>query len=301
MLDRLLGRAELKERVAELEEANHHLQRRVDAEEERRAEAVTDRQTAEERVNRQADRIEELEDRVDRLSGEEAAPEFRRVRTLPLEESADLRRRLAGVETAPEGALTAFVPDGDSVPDAVADWFDDRTALVRRAAPALIVADDDALVSAAIELPLAPVPFCEWRDGFRVEASWLRPTGRFAFGLVRADTFAVGVYEGTDRVAVEGFESDVKAAHSKGGFSQDRFERRREGQIDDHLDDVRETLSAVAADHDLDRTVLVGDERVLSAVRDLADVTDVTDASGDPEPALADAFRDFWTVRIYGI
>jgi len=83
-------------------------------------------------------------------------------------------------------------------------------------------------VSAALTPPIEPAPFDRWSDRFRLDESWFRPTGRFAFALVRSDTFALGVYEGDERVAFEGFTSDVKEAHSKGGFSQGRFERRRE-------------------------------------------------------------------------
>jgi len=84
-------------------------------------------------------------------------------------------------------------------------------------------------VSAALTPPIEPAPFDRWSDRFRLDESWFRPTGRFAFALVRSDTFALGVYEGDERVAFEGFTSDVKEAHSKGGFSQGRFERRRRG------------------------------------------------------------------------
>ena len=47
--------------------------------------------------------------------------------------------------------------------------------------------------------------------------------------------------------------------------------------------------------------IAVGERSVLGRVRDLADVTDVSDATGKPEAALDDAFRDFWTVRVRAI
>ena len=299
MIDRLLGRASLKERIAELEEEKHHLERRAEAEEERRSDAVADRQRAEERVNELEHRIESLEERVDRAEGTEESVEFRRVSDLSGPRLADALDRFRAVESDdPEGLLTAFVPDGDAVPSTVADWFGDRTALVRRAAPAVVVADDTGAVSAALTPPTEPEPFDGWSDRFRLEASWFRPTGRFAFALVRADTFALGVYEGDERVAYEGFTSDVKEAHSKGGFSQGRFERRREGQIDDHLDRANEALAGVEG---VDRTIVVGERSVLGRVRDRADLTDVSDATGKPKPALEDAFRDFWRVRFHAI
>jgi hypothetical protein len=156
-------------------------------------------------------------------------------------------------------------------------------------------------MSAAVAPPIEPEPFDRWADTFRLEEAWFRPTGRFAFAVVRSDTFAVGTYEGGERVAFEGFTSDVKEAHSKGGFSQGRFERRREGQIDNHLKKATRELAAVADADDVDRVIAVGERSVLGEVRERADVTDVSDATGKPKAALEDAFRDFWTARVHAI
>jgi hypothetical protein len=302
MIDRLLGRAELKERIEELEEEKRHLERRAEAEEERRSDAVADRQRAEERVNELEHRIESLEERLARAEGAEESIDFRRVSDYSGSRLADVLDRFRAVESDdPEGLLTAFVPDADSVPATVSEWFGDRTELVRRAAPAIVLADDTGAVSAALTPPIEPDPFDEWSDRFRLDDAWFRPTGRFAFAVVRSDTFAVGTYEGDERVAFEGFTSDVKEAHSKGGFSQGRFERRREGQIDDHLKKANEALADAADADDVDRVIAVGERSVLGRVRDRADVTDVSDATGKPEAALDDAFRDFWRVRVRAI
>lgn len=304
MIDRLLGRAELKERIAELEEEKRHLERRAGAEEERRSDAVADRQRAEERVNRLESRIESLEDRVERAEGDEETVEFRRVSDAYGSRLADVLDRLRGVESDdPEGVLTAFVPDG-AVPESVSEHFGDRARLVRRAAPAVVVADDTGAVSAALSTPIEPEPFDRWADRPHLPDESFRPTGRFAFALVRSDTFACGIYVDDERVDFEGFTSEVRDAHSKGGFSQGRFERRRDGQIDDHLDRARDALvdlEDVTNAEAVDRTIVVGERSVLGELRDLADHTDVTDATGRPEDALDDAFRDFWTVRIHAV
>ncbi len=148
MLDELLGRAELKERIDSLEDENHHLERRVEAEEERRAEAVTERQTAEEQVNRLENRIVELEDRVERLREDEESVEFRGTETLHGDRVDEVVARLGSFETGPEGALTAMVDD--DLPEAVGEAFGDHGSLVARAAPCLAVTDDAGLVSAAL-------------------------------------------------------------------------------------------------------------------------------------------------------
>jgi peptide subunit release factor 1 (eRF1) len=113
--------------------------------------------------------------------------------------------------------------------------------------------------------------------------------------LVRSDTFAVGVYEADEQVSFEGFESDVKSDHSKGGFSQSRFERVRDEQIETHVEKCETTLDSV----DADRLYVVGDRRLIGELD--ADATAPVDATGKPRAALEDAFADFWSVRLYGL
>ncbi len=238
-----------------------------------------------------------MEDRLERAEAtDDAPPEFRGTETLRPGRRDEVLARLRSVETAPEGALSAFVPDGGAVPEAVASSLDGRVSLVRRAAPTLVYVDDAGLVACALDPPLAPDPFCEWRDGFRVEESWFRPAGRFAFGLARSDTFAVGVYEGDERVDLATVRTDVMDEHDKGGFSQARYERLREEQIDEHLDDCRDVLADLPSD--LDRVVLVGERGVVKRLAEYADHTAGSDATGKPTRALDDAFDDFWTATL---
>jgi peptide subunit release factor 1 (eRF1) len=294
MLDDLLGRTELKERIAELEEELHHLERERDAESERRREAVAERQRAEERVNRLEDRIADLEGKLEGETDDRGDDgiEFRRRETLHGDRRDELLARLDSVETAPEGALTAVVPDGHDLPEAVRETFGDHAPLVARAAPCIAYTDDAGLVSATLRPAILPAERVDWGDGFRVDESWFRPTGRFAFALVRSDTFALGVYEGRERVSLRGFTTDVKSDHSKGGFSQGRFERIREGQIRDHLSRCRDAIEAV----DADRRYVVGESTLLDEFD--ADATASVDATGDPDEAIDAAFRDFWSVRL---
>jgi len=302
MLDELLGRAELKDRIEELAEEKHHLERQLEAESERRADAVSDRQEAEQRVNRLEDRIVELEDRVDRSEADRETATDRSPRgteSLRGERLAAVLDRLRSFETGPEGALTAALVDDEApLPERVSKAAGDCGPLVRRAAPTIYYTDDAGLVSAALRPPLMPAAFVDWAAEFRVQESWFRPTGTLVFGVVRADVFAVGVYENGERVDSAGFESDVKSDHSKGGFSQGRFERIRNEQIADHLDAARELLTDHVDRVDPDRVILTGERSVLSELDELADHTASTDAGGKPEPALEHAFRDFWTTRL---
>jgi peptide subunit release factor 1 (eRF1) len=294
MLDDLLGRTELNDRIEELEEERRRLERQLAAEQERRADAATARQEAERDVNRLQDRIAELEDRVDRLQDGDGDISFRseeRLRRKRLDEVLD---RLDSFGSGSEGVLTAMIEDGHDLPGAVRAALDERAALVSRAAPCLAVADDAGLLGVCLSVPDPPDPFAEWDDRVGIERAWFQPTGSFTFALVRSDLFAMGSYEGRERIAFHGFEGDLKSQHSKGGFSQARFERLRDEQIDDHVRRCRAALE----ERTVDRLYLVGEQSVIGALADVADVTATVDATGEPESAIADAFDDFWTVQL---
>jgi len=294
MLDRLLGRAALKERVAELEDEKHHLERQLEAEEERRADAATERQRAEAEVNRLEDRVAELRDRVERLQDEGADASFRAEETLSRERLATVLDRLESFETGPEGVFSAYVADEHDLPGPVRDAFGDRASLVASAAPCLAVTDDAGLLSACLSVPAPPSPFAQWGEAVRLERSWFEPTGEYVVALVRSDLFAVGEYDGRERTAFHGFDSDLKSQHSKGGFSQGRFERLRDQQIDTHLDRCGAAIDAVSPD----RLYVVGERSVIHEFADRATATKAVDATGEPAAALDDAVRSLWTVQL---
>ncbi len=301
MLDRLLGRSELRAeietletRVGELTAERDRLERQLENTESRRKQAVTERQEAQHRVNKLEDRIEQLEDTVDRLQSSETTLSTRRETTLRGGRLSAVLDRLDSVATGREGALTAYVADGHDIPREVREAFGERAVLVSRAAPCLALADDEALVSACLRLPVPPDPFVEWGDSFRLDRDWCQPRGRYTLALVRSDLFAMGQYEGDERTAFHGFDSALKSQHSKGGFSQSRFERLRDEQIDDHLERCLATLD----EHETDRLFVVGERSVLGEFIRRADATATVDATGDPEDALGDAWREFWQVQL---
>lgn len=292
MLDRVLGRAALKERIESLEAEKASLEAQLESAKETRKAAVRERQEAERKVNRLEDRITELEDRVERAESGSREVEFRGETTLRGDRLEAVLSRLESLRTEPEGAMTAMV--SGAVPEEVRTLLGDRSALVSRAAPALVLADDAELVTVALRPPAPPEPFLEFDAAFEIERKWFQSRGRYTLALVRSDLFAMGTYEGSHRVDYEGFESDVKGDHSKGGFSQARFERRRDQQIDDHLDRVRESLSGAS-----ETLYLVGESTILPEFEAAATETKPVDATGSPREALEDAHDRFWQTTLY--
>ena len=302
MLDDLLGRTELRAQIDELEATverleteRDRLESQLEAERERRSEAVTDRQEAQQRANRLEDRVTELEDRLDRLQADDRSVSVRRETTVRGRRLEELLARLESFTTGPEGLLTAAIVDGHDLPAPVTETLGDRAALVSRAAPCLLVADDAGLIAACLRPPIQPESFCEWDRRAQLDRAWFQPRGRYTLALVRSDLFAMGTYQGDERTAFHGFDEDIKSQHSKGGFSQARFERLRDQQIDDHLERCRVAL----AERETDRLYLVGEATVLDSFAELEPAATATvDATGDPEQALETAFESFWTVQV---
>ena len=293
MLDELLGRASLKSEIEALESEVESLRGQLEGERERRRDAVRARQDAEERLNRLEDRIADLEGQLDRAREGEPTLRFRRTETLAGGRLRAVLDRLESLRTDEEGAFTALVeerPDG-----ATREAFGERAPLLERAAPCLAFTDDAGLVSAALRPAIPPGPFAGWDDRFRVEDEWFLPVGSFAVALVRSDLFAYGEFEGAERGEFEGFETDVMGSHSKGGFSQARFERRRDEQVEEHLERCREAIE----EREPERLIVVGQRTVIDEFEDRAVATAPVDATGDPEEALADAVRDFFSAELF--
>jgi len=302
MLDRLLGRATLKTRIEELEaklqecrDERSSLEEQYEAAKRRETEAKREYQDVQEELNRAEDRITQLEDRIDQLTTdrETAEMEFRGVASLRGEALAALLDRLASVDAPPDGALTAVIED--EIPERAREAFGERASLLDRAKPCIALTDADGLVSVALRPSIRPEPTVTWSDSFELDRSWFLPIGEFALALVRANLFALGEYRGDERLAIRTFESDVGRDHSKGGFSQGRFERRRDEQIDEHLEQCADALR----DRSTDRLLLAGDADAIDTLDVDAEARIPVDASGPPETALEDAFRDVWRTRLY--
>ncbi len=291
-LDAILGREQLKERIAELEDERERLEAQLEAEQSRRQDAVRARQSAEERVNALEDRVAGLEGELEERSGDAADPTWSRVEQLQVGAVGDILTLLESVETVPEGMLSAAVED--TLPEQLRAVLGETAALVERATPCLCYFDDHGTVRAVLAPPRPPEPFVAWAGTARIDRSWFLPEDRLTFALVRSDLFAFGRIDDATPTFGDGFESDVMGRHSKGGFSQSRFERRRSDQVDEHLEQCREVLEDVEGE-----LILVGDRKAVGRLRDLASDAGTVDASGEPATAFQQAFREYWTTQLY--
>lgn len=126
--------------------------------------------------------------------------------------------------------------------------------------------------------------------------------------LVRLGAHAAGIFEGTRLVESKVDRTLVQGRHKAGGWSQQRFARRREGQARAALAeaaDLAARLLLPALDR-LDAVVLGGDRRAMAGLRDDRRLRPLFELATErfltvPEPrliVLADTPRLFRAVRI---
>jgi len=307
MLDDLLGRTALKERIEELEEEVERLEDRLGAEERRRKDAVTEKQEADRRVNELESKVEELRDRLERAGSDDEGPSFRRSKKVRDGVLDDALALLESARSGEEALTTVYVAPDDRVPD---EFEAETTALLRRidTATGLAVFGDDAGVVRAALVP--PLTVGETRvergDRFAVDRSVFELPQPHAVAVVRSDEYAGGVYGDGGRVGFSSLSSDVMSKHSKGGYSQSRFERGHDEQVKEHVRDAARRFEDTVGGGGVEAVYVAGESRVVSRfadeVRVDAPVAErTTDARGGGEELLRRGYGSVRSARLYSV
>ena len=228
----------------------------------------------------------------------------------------DTLRHLADLAGPERAFLTVYLDAGDDP-----SVLDSRFARIRS-----LLADEPAelehfeqslkIVRGLLEEHGAPeagslVLFTSWGADLRVayalpvavgsrawmgDAPFVRPVYEM---MDEHDTFAVAVVDNTrariflvtaDHTEREGsVRGDVKNSVKKGGWSQKRYARRREKELDQYAKDVADALVELSDERPFSRLVLLGSDETTQAVReslrsDLADKLVATDSAETDAP-----------------
>lgn len=317
MLDELLGKKELKERIEDLEDEVESLENKLEAENERRKEAVREKQEAQRDINKMESKIHELEDRVQKAEKGRGKrrPEFRKVDEMSPGKTREALELLESMSGKEESFTTAKIePEGD-VPEIVEG---ESLALLRKidSETGLVVFTEDTGIVSGCLVPPVPVSMNVdlGEDGKRVvndqrfviDRRLFEPAGRYGVAVLRSDAFAGGIYEGEERVNSRFVSSSVRSKHSKGGWSQKRFERIRDEQIQNHLNASAEALEELLGEsgRNLKFLGVAGEKRYLDDFAreiefDGETVTRSIDTHGKEEELMRSGFDNFWSSRLY--
>ncbi len=303
-LDSLLGRQELKERIQELEDEKEDVEERLEKVDRRRANAETEKQEAYEERNRLESKVEELRDRLERAEETAETETDVDVRDVNPGELPPLIDVLDSVEGGREKLTTAHVAADHHLPHDLPDHVREKLVDSVSTRGLAVYVDDHGVVEAAL-VPLTSVEETKVEHGgaFTVDRSLYRLPESYAVAVITSDRFSAGVYSDGERTDFTSVSSNVKSSHSKGGFSQKRFERLRDEQIQEHIGEASAELSQLLERHTVDSVYLLGASDLTGELEEEADVEaelrQTTDARGEGENLLSDAVDDLRSTRMY--
>lgn len=273
----------LNSRIVELEVDIKTAQIQLEKREKLARDAVADRQEAESRLNQELVRMQTLTHELESFRVEASEKlEFRGLETLsPAAMQTYLLKLVSFRAPDPfsEELLTVYLPPGshlaDVLPEKLRDRLPENTRFILEKLDSetglILFQDVHRMVSEAVAPPI-PIKGSVWhlKDSFETEAleKGLDADYRMLVLLLHAGESFVGF--APDRYSFESEElvrSSVKEKHTKGGFSQRRFERLREEDIAHHMGKIMEAINRVLeAQADIDYVIMSGDLQLMREV-----------------------------------
>ncbi|HPS89601.1 MAG TPA: Vms1/Ankzf1 family peptidyl-tRNA hydrolase [Methanosarcina vacuolata] len=243
--------------------------------------AVSDRQEAEALLNQERIRTRTISHELETIRAESQSKlKFRGIETLSLQAIQAYLSKLKSFHAPAEDLLTAYLPSGTRLSGVISEKVLERveeenlTLLDRLETETGLVLfyDIHRMICEAIAPPF-PVTSSSWQLGDSFEVSLLEEIlnkdYRMLVLVLHAGESFIG-FAPDARVfdTEELIRSSVKEKHSKGGFSQRRFERLREEDIAHHMDKVIEALDRVLEENKLiDCVILSGDFQLIGEIR----------------------------------
>lgn len=235
---------QLEKRIEELEEERDSFRERFEAEKERRSELARKKQEAEEELNRLRDRLESLKD-ANGADEEVEGEGIEDVTELSFQGGYRLLQKLDSFESSEKDLVTVFSPGNlEDIEDlkGLRNTLNQQQLQRVQGKESFVALFDPDIY----ELVLKTRPFfgSGWvlSDEFSVERLLDFIEEKKIWVLVSAGETHVYEEESGNYEEVEVVKSRVNRQHGKGGYSQDRFERKREEQIEQHLDEVEGVL-----------------------------------------------------------
>ncbi|AKB19694.1 MULTISPECIES: Vms1/Ankzf1 family peptidyl-tRNA hydrolase [unclassified Methanosarcina] len=267
----------LNSRIVELELDLRGAKNQLKKKEALARQAVADRQEAESRLNQELVRTHTLSHELETIRNESQGKlEFRGIETLSQSAVKAYLSKLKSFHSPANDLLTVYLPPGTRLsailPEKTPGMIEEETrSLLDRLDPEtgmVFFYDLHRMISEAI-VPPVPVSLPTWhlKDSFETASleESLNTDYRMLVLVLHAGESFIG-FAPDARVfdTEELIKSSVKEKHSKGGFSQRRFERLREEDIAHHMDKVFETLRKVLEENPgIDCVIMSGDSQLI--------------------------------------
>ncbi|MDD2340017.1 MAG: Vms1/Ankzf1 family peptidyl-tRNA hydrolase [Methanosarcina sp.] len=245
--------------------------------------AVADRQEAEALLNYERVRTQTLSYKLETIRTEsEEKLQFRGIENLSQQAVQAYLSKLKSFHAPSDDLLTAYLPPDTRLSNVLSEMVlerveeETRTLLDRLDSETGLVFfyDLHRMVCEAIAPPV-PITSPAWQLGHNFEVSLLEETlskdyRTIVLVLHAGESFIGFTPDAKFFDTEELIRSSVKEKHSKGGFSQRRFERLREEDIAHHMDKVIEALDKVLEENrSIGFVFLSGDFQLIGKIKKL--------------------------------
>lgn len=283
MLDKFLNRRAVEERqklhetIEKLEKENNNLRKRLSKRETKVAEDPAKRQELEESLNKAFTKINVLEHELEVCRNRKIdnnVRSFESVR-LPQKESLDFMKRVSSVRTENDDLLTVYCSPDDTeiisqvqlpeISDILSDIVTEK---------GFVIFYDRGYNLSPLFAVIPPFPvessFSTYGRSFDTNnlSTYFSSKGVAAFVLAHAGQSFIGVSDAENLLYGELVTTGVKEKHSKGGWSQRRFERLRDEDIHHHTEKAGDAFTSMMEFQGsiAEYIVLMGDHKLAEAI-----------------------------------
>ena len=289
MFDKLLGKKELEEhiqtqeaQIEKLRSANKSISARLASRNEVTRKAISQKQVVEEELNSAKKKIETLEHKISVFSKDTSLDvTFQNISSIPILSMANYVCQIGSLQAPDNSLITAYLQPGQSLPDLEngrelleSPGYETMGLVDKIASPTGVVVFSDTLgmVREAVA-PFLPVDVSSWQMDARFNTLPLQELidrkVNLCVLLAHAGESFIGITDNsgsfTDYQIVR---SSVKGKHTKGGWSQRRFERLRDEDILHHVKKVKDALKKMVDGSYTEITFMLtgGESRLVSEI-----------------------------------
>ncbi len=303
----------LKSRIAELEDENRELLSRLEKKDEKTKKTASTKQEVDRELNEARQRLSSLENDLQKLKKETPSGlSYRFSESLAKKKLDDVLYLLGSLQSRTSNMVTIYLAKDDTVENVAKDLGVeiDSSSLyliekIESSTGKAVFYDMDRIIRLVV-VPIFPLKHSESAIDRKFNIEPLKNSFEGGTTLVlnahAGETF-VGIMEAGTFVEHEVIRSSVMGKHSKGGWSQKRFQSLVEEDVRHHTDKVREALIPMVGEHkDIEYVVAGGEGKLIRMILDGYDyplVIKSMDAIGKGN--VDQVLREVMAVRLYGI
>ncbi|MFQ6118991.1 MAG: Vms1/Ankzf1 family peptidyl-tRNA hydrolase [Methanosarcinales archaeon] len=296
--EEIIARLKLENKELKLE--NKKLQIKIQKETNRAKKATSDCQNAREELNKVLHKIQTLESELNKNKDIGSDLEFKEVKRLERAEILNIIHKLESVESKWNSLITIYLSPSKTLEDLQNDLnpFSSKKDINRGAdyiaedlknnleklqsflikigkteTGKVIFFDKQGLIECIVVPPL-PILIDELHLDKKFKIGYLydlyKKSMKIGVILLRSGQSALCIIEDSKLVHSKIVKSSVKSKHTKGGWSQRRFERIREEQITKHVDKFEEYLEQALEPYEkeLDFIVIDGEPNLITTLEE---------------------------------